>query len=666
MKKLLIVVILAFSFGLCDISFKAATLNQTSAPYETFTIGPNGKKIKTQTAYEPAGILNQGFNLNGPEDMFIKDDIIYIADTGSKRIVKMDLDGHYQVLITGLNEPTGIHVDENNDIYIADRGNKAVYKYSALGVLISTFERPTEPIFGENSPYVPTKIVTGPRGIMYIAGEGSTNGLIQLNYAGDFLGFYGTNDTNKSWYEKLASIFNLDLAKTIPVSPQNLAIDEKGSVFTVSTTKTDKLKKFNIASNVVLSLSNEYQPVSTVINDFNNIYSISAEGIITEYDSYGNMIFQFGGQDQGNRVLGLFVNPVDIALDSQNNIYILDSATGQIQMLQRAEFTTMVHQGLKDFNNGVYSIDLWEEVLRMNAMFALANSAIARAKFRNLDYDQALSYYRIASDRPGYSDSFWQIRYQWMQSYLGIVLILLISLFVLLKVFKFLDKKYLVYNPLRRLKNKLLEVKLLRELTLAFRMFRHPVDTFYEIKRNHKGSYLSASVLYGLFIILNILTAYLTAFIFNYTNIETYSILRQSAVIISVIILFVFSNYLISTLSSGEGFFKDIYITTAYSLTPYIILTLPVIILSHGLTLNEVFIYDALNSVKLIWSLALIIVMMKEVHNYSIKELVKNILLTLFTMVMIVVIVFLVYILANQLYEYVVGIIREVILRASS
>ena len=197
-------------------------------------------------------------------------------------------------------------------------------------------------------------------------------------------------------------------------------------------------------------------------------------------------------------------------------------------------------------------------------------------------------------------------------------------------------------------------------------MFRHPVDTFYEIKRNHKGSYLSASVLYGLFIILNILTAYLTAFIFNYTNIETYSILRQSAVIISVIILFVFSNYLISTLSSGEGFFKDIYITTAYSLTPYIILTLPVIILSHGLTLNEVFIYDALNSVKLIWSLALIIVMMKEVHNYSIKELVKNILLTLFTMVMIVVIVFLVYILANQLYEYVVGIIREVILRASS
>ena len=199
-------------------------------------------------------------------------------------------------------------------------------------------------------------------------------------------------------------------------------------------------------------MSNEYQPVSTVINDFNNIYSISAEGIITEYDSYGNMIFQFGGQDQGNRVLGLFVNPVDIALDSQNNIYILDSATGQIQMLQRAEFTTMVHQGLKDFNNGVYSIDQWEEVLRMNAMFALANSAIARAKFRNLDYDQALSYYRIASDRPGYSDSFWQIRYQWMQSYLGIVLILLISLFVLLKVFKFLDKKYLVYNPLRRLK----------------------------------------------------------------------------------------------------------------------------------------------------------------------------------------------------------------------
>lgn len=665
MKKFLILFIGILSLTLLDVRVKAVNMNQTSAPYDTYTTGPNGRRIKTQTAYEPAGVVNQGLNLLNPEDLYIKDDLIYIADTGNKRIVKLDLDGKFEVVISNLNQPTGIHVDELNQIYVADKGNKEVYKYDQNGLLLDTFGRPKEPIFGQNSPYVPTKIVTGPRGIMYIAGEGSTGGLIQLNYAGDFLGFYGTNETSKTWYQQLAEWFNLDLAKTIPTSPLNLAIDLKGSVFTTSVQGSNQIKKFNIASSIVLSLSDETQPVSIAINDFNNIYTISDQGIITEYDSYGNMIFKFGGLDQGNRVLGLFVNPVDIALDSNNNIYVLDKATSQIQMLQRAEFTVMVHQGLEDFNNGIYSIEQWEEVLRMNSMFALANSAIARARFRNLEYQEALDYYEIAADRVGYSDSFWQIRYQWMQNYLGNVLILLISFFILLKVLKWMDKKYHIYDPLRKWQKQLLEIKVIRELSLIFRMFRHPVDTFYEIKRNHKSSYLASTILFVIFIGLNVITAYQTAFIFNYTNLESYSLIREVAVLGSIIILFVFSNYLVSTLSSGEGFFKDIYQTTAYSLAPYIILTIPVVLMSHVLTFNEVFIFQAMNQIKFYWSLGLIILMMKEVHNYNIKALIKNIFLTLFVMVMIVVIVFLIYLLANQLYEYVFGIIREVIVRAS-
>jgi hypothetical protein len=666
MKKIVIILIGVFTLLLVNVQLSAVNVNQTSAPYETYTTGPNGRRITTQTAYEPAGIVSLGLGLSSPEDLYIKDDVIYIADTGNKRIVKLDLNGNFEVLISNLNQPTGIHVDEFNQIYVADKGNQMVYKYDQTGLLLDSFGRPTEPIFGQNSPYVPTKIVTGPRGIMYVAGEGSTSGLIQLNYAGDFLGFFGTNETTKTWYQQLAEWFSLDLAKTVPTSPLNLAIDEKGSVFTTSLATSNQVKKFNIASNVVLTLSNQSQPVAITINAFNNIYTLSDEGIITEYDAYGNLIFEFGGLDQGNRVLGLFVNPTDIAIDSQNNLYVLDKATNQIQMLQRAEFTMMVHQGLEDFNNGIYSIEQWEEVLRMNSMFALANSAIARARFRNLEYNEALDYYRIAADRQGYSDSFWQIRYEWMQNYLGIVLILLISLFVLLKALKFIDKKYHIYDPLRGYRKRLLEVRLIRELSLIFKMFRHPVDTFYEIKRNNKASYLSSTILFGLFIAINVTSVYQTAFVFNYTNLETYSLIREVAILASLIVLFVFSNYLISTLSSGEGFFKDIYRGTAYSLAPYIILTLPVIILSHGLTLNEVFIYSALNQIKFYWSLGLIILMMKEIHNYNLKALLKNIFLTLFVMVMIVVIVFLVYLLANQLYEYVVGIIREVIVRASS
>ena len=33
-------------------------LTQQSAPYPTYTIGPNGRFVETQTAYEPAGYFD--------------------------------------------------------------------------------------------------------------------------------------------------------------------------------------------------------------------------------------------------------------------------------------------------------------------------------------------------------------------------------------------------------------------------------------------------------------------------------------------------------------------------------------------------------------------------------------------------------------------------------
>jgi hypothetical protein len=56
--------------------------------------------------------------------------------------------------------------------------------------------------------------------------------------------------------------------------------------------------------------------------------------------------------------------------------------------------------------------------------------------------------------------------------------------------------------------------------------------------------------------------------------------------------------------------------------------------------------------------------MMKEVHNFDIRALIKNILLTLFVMMMIVLVLFLLYVLGSQLVNFIEGIIREALLRA--
>ena len=146
MKRIItFLLILILTALLIPARVNVAADSQTSAPYDTYTVGPNGKIIKTQTAYEPAGIINVG--LSGPEDFYLKDDIIYIADTGNKRIVKYYLDGTSEVIIDNLSQPTGVHVDENDFIYVADKGARTVNKYTRDGELVQTFGRPTELIF---------------------------------------------------------------------------------------------------------------------------------------------------------------------------------------------------------------------------------------------------------------------------------------------------------------------------------------------------------------------------------------------------------------------------------------------------------------------------------------------------------------------------------------
>jgi hypothetical protein len=86
-------------------------------------------------------------------------------------------------------------------------------------------------------------------------------------------------------------------------------------------------------------------------------------------------------------------------------------------------------------------------------------------------------------------------------------------------------------------------------------------------------------------------------------------------------------------------------------------------IISNGLTYNEWIVYQLLDGLRYLWSGALIILMIKEIHNYDVKALLKNIFLTMFTMVMLILIGFLLYVLTTQLWNYVESIIQEVILR---
>lgn len=637
----------------------------SSAPYQTYTIGPDGELVITQTAYEPAGTITIPTSLNNPSDMYMKDDLLYVADTNNQRIISIDGTGLVTELVTGLMEPTGVHVDQDNQLYVVDKGTRLIYVYDENLDLKLTIDRPSEPIFGLNSPFIPLKIATGPRGIMYVTGEGSVSGVMQFNHAGEFLGYLGTNPTDKSLYREILEFFNVPLAPITPLSPENIAVDQKGSLYTTSQTEGNQVKKFNIASQIVYSLTTLNNPTAVFVNDFGNVYSITPEGYIAEYDATGHLLFLFGAEAGPNPVLGLFQGAADLVVDSNYNLYILDRVAGNIQILQRSEFTALVHEGLQSLQNGIYDVEQWENVLRMNSVFALANSVIARTYYRNGDYQTALDYYRIASDKQGYSDVYWQVRNDFLTQYLGLIFALLLGFLVLRGALKLVDHQWHIYDPIRKIDQKANQVKVIRELRLGMRMFRHPVDTFHIIKHEKASSQTTALIIYALFLILNVVAIFTTGFLFNETDLQSYNIVSSFFGMAAFIFLFVFSNYLIATLSSGEGWFKDVFTGTAYALIPYLIFTVPIILCSHIFTLNEAFIYQAMIFIRDGWVILLVLLMVLEIHNFSVGELIKNILLTIFTMVVIVAILLLIYLLVIQMWDYISSLIKEVLGRVS-
>jgi hypothetical protein len=96
---------------------------------------------------------------------------------------------------------------------------------------------------------------------------------------------------------------------------------------------------------------------------------------------------------------------------------------------------------------------------------------------------------------------------------------------------------------------------------------------------------------------------------------------------------------------------------------PILLFKLPLSIISNVLTYNEAYIFDLINIVLWVWSIFNVIMVIKSVHNYTLGELIVNILLTAVAVIILVFLFLMVYILFMQLYQFVAGLIKEAILR---
>ena len=161
---------------------------------------------------------------------------------------------------------------------------------------------------------------------------------------------------------------------------------------------------------------------------------------------------------------------------------------------------------------------------------------------------------------------------------------------------------------------------LIHELRYSFHVIFRPIDGFWDLKHEKRGSLKAALIILAAAMFTFILAERYTGFLFNPVNLLYVNIFRELATFLSIYILFVVSNWCLTTLMDGKGTMADIAIATAYALVPFVLLTIPMVILSNYITLQESAFYFMFLTIGYIWTFGLIFLGTMVTHEYTVSK----------------------------------------------
>lgn len=673
MKKILALILLSLI-----VFTQSVDVIEANTAYKTFTEDGYGRYVETQTAYTVSEtIVRFGDELfTQAQDMKISQSgFIYVADTGNGRVLVGTKSGEF-IRSFGedvLQKPTGLFISHDNLVYVADENKMKVFVFTETGELVNEFGRPEGILFGETANFVPQKVAVDQRDNVYIISRGNANGIIQINAnTGQFLGYYAPNATAVSPLTAFRKLIfteeQLDkMLDVVPSTSTNINIDDKGLVYNVSQgERVQALRKLNVAGrNILDTRVQDDFPVSVEIGSLENIFVGAEDGFIYEYTSEGNLLFVFGGQDDGRQRVGLFRRLSALAVDEQDQLYALDSDRNQIQMFRPTEFADLVHEALYLYQNGDYEASKgpWEEVIRLNGLFDFAYQGLGEALYKEEQYDGALTAFRQAKYITGYSNAFWEVRNLWMREHIMSLILVIVVLVMLFKIYGYFERKTHTVKNFTEGLTKKYRLKFFQDIAFIRHMIKHPLDTLYSIQYENKGSVLAATFWLVILYIMYIVDRYFTGFIFRNVVDGDYSLGMDTALFFGLFALVVGSNYLITTINDGEGKFKHVFIGFIYSFMPYFLFKPWTILISNVLTLNEQYLLSLANTLIYLWVGVLIFIMIKEINDYTIRETIKIIFITIFMMIITLLSLFIIYILVVQMVQFIVSVFNEGVYR---
>lgn len=205
--------------------------------------------------------------------------------------------------------------------------------------------------------------------------------------------------------------------------------------------------------------------------------------------------------------------------------------------------------------------------------------------------------------------------------------------------------------------------KYLDSLKFALYCMSHPLDGFWDLTHEKRGTMAAANTILFFTVLIRILKLRFTSFIFLTVYWEDLNIFLYIASILFPLALWVIGNWGLTTLFDGKGRLGQVYMATCYGLTPYPLIQLPLMIFSNYVTVDEREFYTVLSGISLVYAGILIITAMGQIHEFSFG---KNILFTVFTLFAMLVMIFILMIFFSMISQgvaYFISLGKEFLFR---
>ncbi|MDD6094896.1 MAG: YIP1 family protein [Clostridia bacterium] len=684
-----------------------------AAPYTTYTYSSTGFVLTSPDAYVPDVVVNTKYigpdvygayaNITDPRDLAVgADGKVYISDAAENCIYVLDKYYKYSFKISdftnehgvpdSFNGVSGMYISDKY-IYACDTDNNRIVIFDLKGNFIKTVGQPESALFKSDSIYKPVAVAVDSYGRLFIVSSTTYDGIIVMGDTGAFYGYIGAQKVSMSAWDALWRKINPNdenREEFLSTEFNNITIDSNNFVY-VTTSSIDEdaqqsainskdksgtyapVKKLNASGTDVMNRNGFYPPSGEV--KVSNLETSTIKGASTivdaavgpqgtwsiidqkrskvfTYDAQGNLLFAFG--DSGNQI-GSISNIKAVAYQD-NNLLLLDKDNCSFTVYRRTEYGDILLQALENQNNRKYDAEVsdWTEILKRNNNFDVAYIGIASAKYRDGDYDGAMEYYKAAYDKSGYSDSYKEVRKQWLSKYFIVVPVVVVVLLILVaKFFAYAGKKN------KQVALKVGQKNIKEELMYAFYVIFHPFDGFWDLKHEKRGSARSAYIILVATVLTMLYNTIGSGYIFGGDDVEANVFMTLVSVVVPLM-LWVIANWCLTTLFDGEGSLKDVFVASCYALTPIPLLVIPATILSNFFVQDEAEIISLIITLAVIWMGILMFLGMMTTHGYSFGRAFLTALGTIVGMAFIMLIAMLFSTLTAYVVKFVYDIVDEI------